>query len=65
MSAARRSIERACGAASASEFTPLQGTATIDGVGFFDFNNGQRGVAPNAIELHPGLRLQTGSCRAR
>ena len=23
------------------------------GVGFFDFPHGQRGVAPNAIELHP------------
>lgn len=64
MSAARRAIERACGAASASSFTRLRGTATIDGVGFFDFKHGQRGAAPNAIELHPVLRFQTGSCRA-
>jgi hypothetical protein len=42
-------------------FTRLQGTATIDGVGFFDFLHGQRGVAPNGIELHPALRF-AGTC---
>ena len=25
----------------------------ITGVGFFDYNEGQEGIAPNAIELHP------------
>ena len=25
----------------------------LKGVGFFDFNHGQTGVAPNAVELHP------------
>ncbi len=25
----------------------------ITGVGFFDYIHGQRGVAPNGIELHP------------
>jgi hypothetical protein len=30
----------------------------ITGVGFFDFIHGQRGVAPNAIELHPVLDVQ-------
>jgi lamin tail-like protein len=29
----------------------------IKGVGFFDFIHGQRGVAPNGIELHPVLDL--------
>jgi hypothetical protein len=29
--------------------------ARIVGVGFFDYNHGQTGVAPNAIELHPVL----------
>lgn len=29
--------------------------ATITGVAFFDFQHGQTGVAPNAIELHPIL----------
>lgn len=27
--------------------------ATLRGVGFFDFLHGQRGVAPNGVELHP------------
>jgi len=30
----------------------------ITGVGFFDFQHGQDGVAPNAIELHPVLDIQ-------
>jgi hypothetical protein len=34
---------------------------TITGVGFFDFDHGQTGVAPNAIELHAVLDLQFGS----
>jgi hypothetical protein len=29
----------------------------VKGVGFFDFIHGQRGVAPNGIELHPILEL--------
>ena len=29
--------------------------ARVTGVAFFDFNHGQTGVAPNAIELHPIL----------
>jgi hypothetical protein len=33
----------------------------IAGVGFFDFKHGQSGVAPNAIELHPVLRFNTGT----
>jgi hypothetical protein len=31
---------------------------TVTGVGFFDHLHGQRGVAPNGIELHPLLSLQ-------
>lgn len=36
--------------------------ARITGVAFFDFNHGQTGVAPNAIELHPilGFRCLRG-----
>jgi hypothetical protein len=34
---------------------PMSGTAQITGVGFFDTNHGQDGVAPNTIELHPVL----------
>jgi hypothetical protein len=29
----------------------------VSGVGFFDFEHGQTGVAPNAIELHPVLDI--------
>jgi hypothetical protein len=31
--------------------------ARVTGVAFFDFDHGQTGVAPNAIELHPMLRF--------
>jgi hypothetical protein len=31
--------------------------ATVTGVLFFDFQHGQTGVAPNAIELHPSWRF--------
>ena len=31
--------------------------ARVTGVAFFDFDHGQTGVAPNAIELHPILRF--------
>ena len=36
--------------------------ARITGVAFFDFDHGQTGVAPNAIELHPilGFRCLSG-----
>lgn len=30
----------------------------VTGVGFFDFKHGQRGVAPNAIELHPVVDIE-------
>jgi len=33
-------------------------TVTIRGLGFFDVPHGQTGVAPNAIELHPIIRVQ-------
>ena len=35
-------------------------TITLRGVGFFDFQHSQNGVAPNAIELHPVLQLCFG-----
>ena len=36
------------------------GMATVTGVAFWDFNHGQTGVAPNAIELHPVLAFRCG-----
>jgi hypothetical protein len=36
-----------------------QGTLVeVTGVGFFDFEHGQSGLAPNAIELHPVLSIR-------
>jgi hypothetical protein len=43
------------GQPSATRFTQLSRMATITGVAFFDSVHGQRGVAPNGIELHPVL----------
>jgi hypothetical protein len=62
MSAARRGLIRACGAASASSFRRLHGVATLTGVGFFDVRHGQTGVAPNGIELHPVLSFTASGC---
>ena len=60
---ARSALIRACGPPSKSRFIPLEGRATISGVGFWDFQHHQVGVAPNAIELHPVVRF-SGTCRA-
>jgi hypothetical protein len=62
MTAARAAFVRACGIPSSSSFTSLRGTATITGVGFFDFIHGQTGVAPNGIELHPILSFTRAHC---
>jgi hypothetical protein len=62
MRKARAAFERACDQAPTSSFRQLRGTATITGVGFFDVKHGQRGIAPNGIELHPILRYRSGSC---
>jgi hypothetical protein len=64
MRAARAAFFRACGEPGSSRFTTLAGTAVVDGVGFFDSNHGQSGVALNAIELHPVLRFRALSCRS-
>jgi hypothetical protein len=61
MKRARQALIAACGAP-ATSFHILTGTATITGVGFFDLKHGQNGVAPNAIELHPVLKLSPASC---
>lgn len=41
-----------------SSFQTANVPVQVTGVGFFDFNHGQRGVAPNVIELHPILDIQ-------
>src|SRR5207248_4126129 len=40
-----------------SSFQPINQPVEISGVGMFDFPHGQRGHAPNFIELHPVLSL--------
>ena len=59
---AKRALLAACGTPSTSRFTTLHGTATIAGVLFFDFKHGQRGVAPNAVELHPVTAFSSSNC---
>lgn len=59
MRSARAALVAAVGQPSASHFTNLTGTGMITGVGFFDFQHGQTGVAPNGIELHPVLAFST------
>jgi hypothetical protein len=36
---------------------PRGAIVELDGVGFFDFLHGQRGMAPNGVELHPVLAI--------
>jgi hypothetical protein len=44
--------------AAARSAVRLCSRAAVTGVAFFDFNHGQTGVAPNAIELHPILAFR-------
>jgi hypothetical protein len=66
MTDARLAIESSCpGNTLRKSFHELAGEATITGVGFFDKNHGQNGVAvPNAIELHPALSFAGADCKA-
>ena len=61
MQKARVALVYSCGFPPNSSYQLIHGTATIDGVGFFDRLHGQAGVAPNGIELHPVLRF-SGRC---
>jgi hypothetical protein len=61
MRQARKAFVAACGVPTSS-FKRLTGTATISGVGFFDVIHGQRGVAPNGIELHPVVGFTSANC---
>jgi len=39
------------------QFEQMSVPVTVTGIGYFDFNHGQMGVAPNAIELHPVINI--------
>jgi hypothetical protein len=62
LNSARKALTNACDTPSKSDFRALHGSATITGVGFFDFKHHQRGVAPNAIELHPVVGFKASNC---
>jgi len=49
--------------AAARQLLRICSRARVTGVAFFDFEHGQTGVAPNAIELHPilGFRCLSGA----
>ena len=64
MATARTAFIAACGQPTGS-YKTVAGTATLTGVGFFDRIHGQRGVAPNGIELHPVLGFKADSCTRR
>jgi hypothetical protein len=60
---ARRALMKACASASfTTTFKRLSGTVTIVGVGFFDRQHNQTGVADHAIELHPVLNFTSTDC---
>ena len=56
MAAARDELVRLCGQPK-DRFRACSARVNVVGVGFFDVLHGQRGVAPNGIELHPVLGL--------
>ena len=37
---------------------PRYGLVELDGIGFFDYLHGQRGMAPNGFELHPVVAIR-------
>jgi hypothetical protein len=61
MNKARTAVETACGTPGAN-FAIIGGNATITGVGYFESVHGQRGVAPNGIEIHPVLGFSAKEC---
>jgi hypothetical protein len=64
MQRARVAFLNACGGPGTGEYAEYgrRSRATVTGLGFFDFLHGQRGVAPNAIELHPLIGF-AGRCK--
>lgn len=50
-------VAAALAAAGATGFQDVNVPVTLTGLGYFDFKHGQRGVAPNAIELHPVINI--------
>lgn len=59
LASARAAMDAAMPNVSSSSYTPLNLTATIEGMVFWDVLHGQRG-APNGIELHPVTFFSVG-----
>lgn len=57
---ARAAVIAALGQPNSLHFVTVHRTVTVTGVLFFDFKHGQRGVAPNAVELHPVTHIVFG-----
>src|SRR5207302_2781632 len=57
MARARAAFIQRFGMPSTTHFARIPGSplATVTGVLFFDEIHGQKGVAPNSVELHPGI----------
>jgi hypothetical protein len=45
------------GQPSRTSWSEVNASVTVTGVLFFDVHHGQRGVAPNAVELHPVIQI--------
>jgi hypothetical protein len=58
IASARQMFVKRFGTPPSTHFVTLTGQATLTGVLLFDVLHGQRGVAPNGIELHPVLDLK-------
>lgn len=58
ISTVRQQFVARFGVPPSTHFEDISGTAQITGVGFFDYQHGQTGVAPNAVELHPAIGFQ-------
>jgi hypothetical protein len=54
----RRDAGAAAQMAAARRLVRLCSRARVTGVALFDYDHGQTGVAPNAIELHPVLAFR-------
>jgi hypothetical protein len=57
IAAARKAFVGFFGTPVATKFSTLSGSVQFTGVLFFDKLHGQRGVAPNGVELHPVLHV--------
>jgi hypothetical protein len=64
MAGARGAFVSACGLPPKNRYAHLAGTATLDGVGFFDEPHHHRlpGEAANNVELHPLLGFRAPRC---